>query len=56
MSEFAVGDGVAKLMAQNDDKPASNEWYPIPGLAFAAGHKGLYVYTPSTGTKFLPFR
>ena len=54
--EYAVGDGIAKEMTKQGDVPASNEWYPIPGLALAAGVKGLYVYTPKGGTRTLPFK
>ena len=56
MPEYAVGDGIAKEMVKQGDEPASNEWYPIPGLALAAGVKGLYVYTPKGGTRALPFK
>lgn len=55
MSEFLVGDGINTLMAKRGDVPASHEWYPIDGLAFAVGTQGLYIYTPKTGTRFVPF-
>ena len=46
---YAVGPGILAKMAEQNDEPASDEWYPRPEWALAFGKSGnQYVYLKET--------